>query len=167
MRLELTPFRIHSPALWPVELQPPSKTSRQQRRMQEDDGRNRTCVSGGCSSAPLPLGHVVVGHQHAGQGSNLSLPDLEAGAPPLGLPAREVDMRREGFEPPFATGAARVTAWCIAALPPARIFNAVSVEGFEPSTPCARGRCANQGALHAERKRPRTLPERIELSLAG
>ena len=28
--------------------------------MKRDDGRNRTCVSGGCSSAPLPLGHVVV-----------------------------------------------------------------------------------------------------------
>ena len=33
-----------------------------------------------------PLGHVVK-IKHAGQGSNLPLPDLEAGVPPLELPA--------------------------------------------------------------------------------
>ena len=36
-----------------------------------------------------PLGHVVdiKSSKHAGQGSNLPLPDLEAGIPPLELPS--------------------------------------------------------------------------------
>ena len=34
-----------------------------------------------------------------------------------------------------------VTARCIAILPPTHLLK-VSVEGFEPSTPCARGTCA-------------------------
>ena len=82
-----------------------------------DDGRNRTCVSEGCSFAPRrsatssihrrnnesmafvtrallpsprPSPSKGEGSQHAGQGSNLSLPALEAGAPPLELPARVV-----------------------------------------------------------------------------
>jgi hypothetical protein len=51
-------------------------------------------------------------------------------------------MRRDGFEPPWSTRDARVTAWCNQPLCHLRESPTVSVEGFEPSTPCARGTCA-------------------------
>lgn len=40
----------------------------------------------------------------AAQGSNLPLPDLESGVPPLELPAHYSEVRREGLEPPQAYG---------------------------------------------------------------
>ena len=65
----------------------------------EDDGRNRTCVSGGCSSAPhRSATSSLANTQHAGLGSNQSLPDLEAGAPPLGLPAYRREQKCAGKE---------------------------------------------------------------------
>ena len=72
-----------------------------------DHDRNRTCMSGFADPHAAPgrrrdfaFGHVVR-IKCAGQGSNLPLPDLEAGVPPLELPAHHGNsMRREGLEPP-------------------------------------------------------------------
>jgi hypothetical protein len=79
---------------------------------------------------------------HAGQGSNLPFPDLEAGVPPLELPAQRLcaSMRREGFEPPCISE--ERAGLRPAALPFCHLRELVSVEEFEPSTPCARGTCA-------------------------
>ena len=83
--------------------------------------------------------------KHAGQGSNLPLPDLESGVPPLELPA--YPMRREGVEPPFALGAVRVTAGCITVLPPTRTSQRGRIRTFDPVRP-RHVRC--QAALHAD-----------------
>ena len=129
----------------------------------------------------LPLGHVVnraialvsrVARAHAMGPGSVSEP-----GPPLRLvstPHRDRTcrfplwrraflhwnlrrtLRRDGVEPPMTQRVARVTAGCIAALPP----TPVSVEGFEPSTSCARGIPARrdcQTAPHAV-----LLPEGIE-----
>jgi hypothetical protein len=46
-----------------------------------------------------PLGHVVIikSSKHAGQGSDLPLPDLEAGVPPLELPAYQLPQSTHGW----------------------------------------------------------------------
>ena len=76
------------------------------------------------------------------QGSNLPAPGLESGVPPLELTAHLLQVRREGLEPPRThEESAALQAAAIAALPPTH-FQTISVEGFEPSTPCARGTCA-------------------------
>ncbi len=106
----------------------------------------------------LPLGHVVANphpcplpeyrererKKHAGQGSNLSLPDLESGAPPLGLPARKHcghgpvlchAMRREGLEPSKAMGRRLYRPLRLPLRTPTRdALLEVWEEGFEPST---------------------------------
>lgn len=88
-----------------------------------DDGWNRTSVDGDCSPAPcrsatsstarspgflppLALAHAMGLHaatvaprQHAGQGLNLSLPALEAGVPPLELPARQSAWKDSNLRP--------------------------------------------------------------------
>ena len=48
-----------------------------------------------------------------------------------------VSMRREGFEPPFAARAGRVTACCIAGSATCAKLS-VSVGGFEPPISCTR-----------------------------
>jgi hypothetical protein len=59
--------------------------------------------------------------QHAVQGSNLPLPGLEAGVPPLELTAyRAHSVRREGVEPPMARRARGVTARCTTVMRPTR-----------------------------------------------
>ena len=93
-----------------------------------------------------PIGLVVKMSKHAVQGSNLPPPDLESGIPPLKnfrrififAPTR--DNAQGGTRTPVGHGPAALQAAAIAALPPTRFQ--VSVEGFEPSTPCARGTCA-------------------------
>ena|ERR1700722_19811780 len=150
VRLELTPYRIHSPVLCPLELRPPSSP------------------------------------QRAAQGSNLPPPALEAGVPPLALPARTILIHgglrlqcvgrdsnpRRLIEPtglqPAAFAALPPTLLFTALFPPrpvrreragVRVFT-VSVEGFEPSTPCARGIPARrdyQTALHADLYSARTI----------
>ena len=143
MRLELTPFRIHSPALWPVELQPPCWLTRPR---QGSNLRLR-----GLQPRAFPLGDVVENAKHAGQGSNLSLPVLETGVPPLELPACVARVRREGFEPPSSPwGFQGYSLMQSTALPPARIQN--SQRGRIRTFDLVRPRHARyQTAPHAER----------------
>ena len=144
MRLELTPFRIHSPALWPVELQPPCWLTRPR---QGSNLRLR-----GLQPRAFPLGDVVENAKHAGQGSNLSLPVLETGVPPLELPACVARVRREGFEPPSSPwGFQGYSLMQSTALPPARIQNSQRgrIRTFDLVRP-RHARC--QTAPHAESK---------------
>jgi hypothetical protein len=115
-----------------------------------DHDRNRTCLSGfaGPHLAIRSRGQFSTpGRDRTCRrgGFAFRFPDLEAGVPPLELPARRttlISMRREGFEPPcISKREGGVTARCIAILPPT-LLSKISVEGFEPSTPCARGTCA-------------------------
>jgi hypothetical protein len=57
-----------------------------QRAWQESNLRRREL-----QSRASPLGHMLNNFQRAGQGSNLSLPVLETGVPPLELPTRDDD----------------------------------------------------------------------------
>ena len=52
----------------------------------------------GLQPRAFPIGHMLGILKHAGQGSNLSLPVLETGVPPLEHPARD-QVRRTGLEP--------------------------------------------------------------------
>ncbi len=134
----------------------------------KDDGWNRTSFQGGCSSPPrqsasssklAERGHSCWwgGHscppsfkkKHAVQGSNLPPLGLEPRIPPLKNFRRVLiftSMRREGLEPPQAMGQQlyRLPQLPLCHLRSCRSGCAgqVSVEGFEPSTPCARGTCA-------------------------
>ena len=72
-------------------------------------------------------------------------------------------VRREGLEPPQVYSDHQL--YRLMQLPLCHLRNnqTVSVEGFEPSTPCSRSTCANQAALHADR----VLPEGLEPSFSG
>src|SRR5256885_11798531 len=75
VRLELTPFRIHSPALCPL-----SYNHHRCRRARQESNLRRQALQA-CAS---PLGHALVRWlQHAVWGSNPPPPGLEPGVPPL------------------------------------------------------------------------------------
>ena len=101
----------------------------------QDDGWSRTSVTGFAdprlTARPRRQSHP----QHAGQGSNLPLPDLEAGAPPLGLPAYQstVTVHREGIEPPSGPWGHRLYRPAHSPLCHLCVRH-VWEEGFEPST---------------------------------
>jgi hypothetical protein len=84
--------QVHSLALYRIELRP-------QRRRQESNLHPTEVAAPRLTTRPRRQRK-----KHAGQGSNLSLPVLETGVPPLELPAcgyrANTKMRREGFEPP-------------------------------------------------------------------
>ena len=165
MRLALTYFQVHSLALWLLELrpqrswqdsnlrQPALQTSasplghmiesqlnrRKQRKQREKDP---------ILLSPLSLLPPVQNLQHAEQGSNLSSPDLEAGVPPLGLSARDDASSFSNAQDRTRTceGHKGQRVYSPLQLPLCHLrerqTKSVSVEGFEPSTPCARGTCA-------------------------
>ena len=96
--------------------------------------------------------YFIVSDQHAVQGSNLPLPGLEPGVPPSEPTARVLVIRiadqcagkDSNLRRP--RGPSVLQADAIAALPPAResTNRSVSVEGFEPSTPCTRSTCSTK-----------------------
>ena len=103
-------------------------------------------MSGGCSSAPrrsATSSHLKM--QHAGQGSNLSLPVLETGVPPLELPAHGrcllADNAQGGTRTPVGRQGHQLYRLMQSPLCHLRA-KTVSVEGFEPSAPCTRSTCA-------------------------
>jgi hypothetical protein len=147
--IEPAPFRVHSPALLPFELRSPSI-------------KRTAGVEPAESGVADP--HPAVGHHP--RTKSFSTPGRDRTCRfPIWRRAfrrwniRRIVMRREGFEPPMSQRDPRVTAWCIAVLPPARSsqIQSISVEGFEPSTPCARGTCAAK-----LRHTLKTLPVGIE-----
>lgn len=148
------------PGALPVELRP------QRRRLESNQPKGTLQVPAS------PLGLIVyLSIQHAVQGSNLPPPDLESGIPPLKNFRRNVGPdvpdtnllqcagRDSNPRRPWAsssTGCRNCRSATYA------IFQ-VSVEGFEPSTPCVRGTCATK--LRHTLKYP-TLPEGFEPSFS-
>ena len=108
------------------------------------------------------------GQKHAGQGSNLPSGGFVFRFPIWRRVFRHwnfrrivlaISMRREGFEPPCISE--ERAGLRPAALPFCHLrVMQVSVEGFEPSTPCARGTCAAK--LRYTLKRTSMLPVGIE-----
>lgn len=134
MRLELTPFQVHSLALWPVELRPSSKRPRQ-----ESNLRLRLC-------RPLP------DHSATGSTSFAAFSARRAGIEPAasGFGDQRPTIGADGASGKSASGRTRTSGgplgrqgYSLLQSPLChRRETTVSVEGFEPSTPCARGTCA-------------------------
>ena len=141
--------------LWPIEL-------RSQRRRLESNQ-----LEGRLQLPASPVGIVVncFLSKHAVQGSNLPPPDLESGIPPLknfrrmfslvGFASRTVVRTANPTKRAYMGYAkcagrdsnprrpwASSSTGCRNCRSATYAIFSVSVEGFEPSTPCARGTCA-------------------------
>jgi hypothetical protein len=121
-----------------------------------DHGRNRTCVSGLCRPAPHRSATWSCSNvTRAAQGSNLPLPDLESGVPPLELPAQSSSQcagRDSNPRRPMAsgsTGRRNCRSATCAFVSPGKVFTAKARR-----TP-RRGR-ASRGTL-SQRGRVRTF----------